>query len=156
MESLSKIALTQQPNGSGLLKTTSALPLQEGMALVELMAQAQAFKPNQTLPPGTPDLYLQAWEEIVQTYGMERFKEGLWKALRRSTFFPAPNEIEDSCEGLRRAAGESRQASETRALLDDMEAAAKHRREHPEEYFSMPDLVAEVMARIAAKKGGLL
>lgn len=83
---------------------------------------------------------------------MERFKEGLWKALRRSTFFPAPKEIEDSCEGLRRAAGELIQASETRALLDDMEAAAKHRREHPEEYVSMGELIAEAEARIAAKK----
>jgi hypothetical protein len=33
-----------------------------------------------------------------------------------------------------------------------MEAAAKHRREHPEEYVSMGELLAEAQANIAAKK----
>ena len=71
-------------------------------------AQAQAAKPNQALPPGTPDMYLQAWEEIAAEFGMERFRAGLWRALRKTPFFPAPNEIEDACRELRSAEAEQR------------------------------------------------
>src|SRR4051812_8814143 len=55
-----------------------------------LMAQAQAYFPNQVLPEGTPDVYLEAWEELAAEFGMEMFRQGLWRALRRGEFFPVP------------------------------------------------------------------
>lgn len=153
MEQLNKIALTQQPTGSGLLRTTSALQLSEGMALVEMMAQAQAFKPNQALPPGTPDLYLQAWEEISQQYGMERFRAGLWRALRDTAFFPAPSEIEASCEVLNREADtakrEEREANE-KAKWEQYKSAC---RKEMEEDSSNPEAWEEQIAASAQKLG---
>lgn len=153
MEQLNKIALTQQPTGNGLLRTTSALQLSEGMALAEMMAQAQAFKPNQALPPGTPDLYLQAWEEISQQYGMERFRAGLWKALRDTAFFPAPSEIEASCEALNREADnarrEEREASE-KANWEQYKAAC---RREMEEDKSNPEAWEAQIAASAQKLG---
>ena len=70
MEAVSKMALLnelmQQPNGKESHGMLSLRPVDAGMGeqLLLLMTQAQAFKPNQTLPQGTPDMYLQAWEEM--------------------------------------------------------------------------------------------
>ena len=95
--------LTQRSSASNRLGMLSTKPVDAGTGeqLLLLMSQAQAMKPNQTLPPGTPDMYLQAWEEIAEEFGMETFQAGLWKALRRTAFFPAPNEIEVECAAIR-------------------------------------------------------
>ena len=64
-------------------------------ALFNLMAQTQARYPNQTLPPGTPDMYLVEWEELVLKFGLQPFRDALSKAIRSSRFFPDPQEIRD-------------------------------------------------------------
>src|ERR1035437_9117371 len=102
MERISRINLSElarRPNASESRMTLLRPPSSDAvlLALGQLMAESQAFKPNQTLPPGTPDMYLQAWEEISQEFGMDLFGRGLWKALRKSAFFPQPNEIENAC-----------------------------------------------------------
>jgi len=107
--------------------------------LATMMVQAQAMKPNQTLPPGTPDLYLQAWEELAAEYGMEQFQAGLWRALRRSSFFPQPIEIETACRELaaedRARRRIAREAEEAAQRDRDMAIARKqHREDYPEQY----------------------
>lgn len=79
---------------------TSQTRLPQLNDLATLMARAKAFFPNQTLPPGTDDLYLVAWGEIAAKYGTERFDKALWNVLRRSVFFPAPVEIENECREI--------------------------------------------------------
>jgi hypothetical protein len=72
-----------------------------GLTLAKLMAQTQARYPNQTLPEGTPDMYLVEWEEIALEFGLETFREGLSKAIRVSKFFPDPLDIKEHCIAVR-------------------------------------------------------
>ena len=102
MEALRKIKLAEleppQPSsGSVSLTTPSGPPLPDGMgwALSTLMAQVQARYPNQTLPPGTPDMYLVEWEELALQFGLQAFRDALSKAIRSWRFFPDPLEIRD-------------------------------------------------------------
>lgn len=72
--------------------------------LAELMDQAQAFHPNQTIPPGgTVEAWLRAWEQLVAEYGEQRFTEALWRACRRSDFLPSPKQIEEECQPQRKS-----------------------------------------------------
>ena len=98
--------LIPQSSDSVSLTTRSGPPLPAGMGLTlaKLMAQTQARYPNQTLPEGTPDMYLVEWEEMALEFGLETFKEGLSKAIRDSRFFPDPHGIKDHCIAVQREA----------------------------------------------------
>jgi hypothetical protein len=111
-----------------------------------LMAQATAFFPNQTLPPGTPDVYLLAWRQIADKYGMNRFQNALWNVLRRSEFFPLPKAIEDECEAIRRQSFGGQQ--------DEMIQYRRDIQQHPERFFDVSEMVQEVLARVARRKAG--
>ena len=109
------------------------------MELGRMMSQSLAMKPNQTLPPGTPDLFLQAGEELAAEFGMKQFQAGLWRALRRSSFFPQPIEIETACRELaaedrerRRVAREAEEAAQRDR--DTAAWQAQHRQDFPEQY----------------------
>ena len=144
MERISGISLSElalQSNGSEARMTLLRPPCSDAvvLALGQLMAEAQAFKPNQELPPGTPDMYLQAWEEIAQEFGMDLFAKGLWRALRKSPFFPAPNEVEEACVSIitaeREARRVAREASEREQRERDSRAwQQQHREAYPEQY----------------------
>jgi hypothetical protein len=109
-----------------------------------LMAQATAFFPNQTLPPGTPDVYLLAWRQIADKYGMSRFQNALWNVLRRSEFFPVPKLIEDECEAIRRISYGGRK--------DELDAYRREIVQHPERFFNVGEMMKEVMERVARRK----
>lgn len=133
--------LVQQSSGSESRSGILRMPSDDAvvMELGRMMSQSLAMKPNQTLPPGTPDLYLQAWEELAAEFGMERLQAGLWRALRRSSFFPQPIEIETACRELaaedrarRRIAREAEEAAQRD--LDTAIARKQHREDYPEQY----------------------
>lgn len=152
MEPIRSIAVNQpQSNASVSLTTRSGPPLPAGMgmALATLMAQTQARYPNQTLPEGTPDMYLVEWEEIALKYGLAMFQAGLSRVLRNSRFFPDPLDIREACWGLRNA--EIRQA-ETDRELAARKAYAEDVAAHPENYVTMGDLMREFEARRTAVK----
>src|SRR6185312_4353533 len=130
MERISELML--QPNENELRTTRSKpqLPDESVFALGALMQQARDYYPNQTLPEGTPDVYLKAWEELAQSQGMKRFEAGLWKALRSHDFFPTPNQIENACEEI------SATSANPRAALDKINAQIAHSKAHPELYVS--------------------
>ncbi len=131
----------QRLNDSESAKTLSKPLLSEALQreeqrkvqLGQMMAQAQLFLPNQTLPPGTPDMYVKAWDEIAKEYGMSVFEGALWKVLRRATFFPLPVDIEDQCATMRETARDvmrkARQASEEAAWNEHLCLVAKERAE---------------------------
>lgn len=81
---------------------------------------------------------------------MERFRAGLWKALRDTAFFPAPSEIEASCEVLNREADnakrEEREATE-KAKWEQHKAACRREMEedkaNPEEWERQIDEAAK-------------
>jgi hypothetical protein len=102
--------LIPQSSDSVSLTTRSGPPLPAGMGLqlAKLMAQTQARYPNQTLPEGTPDMYLVEWEEVALEFGLEAFKEGLSKAIRENRFFPDPHGIKEHCVAMQRDEGEHR------------------------------------------------
>ena len=125
MEALRKVKLselepTPPSTGSVSLTTPSGPPLPEGMgwALSTLMAQTQARYPNQTLPPGTPDMYLVEWEELALKFGLEAFRDALSKAIRSSRFFPDPQEIRELLQAKKREAAAH---AESRKLLRQMD-----------------------------------
>jgi hypothetical protein len=124
---------------------TSKTSPQQGDLKV-LMAQAAAFFPNQTLPPGTPDVYLLAWRQIADKYTMNRFQNALWNVLRRSEFFPLPKAIEDECEAIRRQSFGGQQ--------DEMIQYRRDIQQHPERFFDVSEMVQEVLARVARRKAG--
>lgn len=132
---------TQYSNGRDRISPTSKP--QPG-DLKMLMAQAVAFFPNQTLPPGTPDVYMLAWKQIADQYGAHRFQNALWNVLRRSDFFPLPKAIEDECEVLRRESWAGRH--------DEMIEYRDRLRNHPDEFISATDLMSEVFERVEARK----
>lgn len=134
---------TQYSNGRSKISQTSKP--QPGDLKV-LMAQAVAFFPNQTLPPGTPDVYLMAWGQIAQKYGENRFQNALWNVLRRSDFFPLPKAIEEECEALRRQSWGGQQ--------DEMIEYRRQIREHPERFVRIGDLFTEAMENVARRKRG--
>jgi hypothetical protein len=136
MEAIRKIKLDElapRPSEGVSLATRSGPPLPAGMGLMlsKLMAEAQAFMPNQTLPEGTPDMYLTAWEEIALRVGLKTFREGLWKALREADFFPSQKAIEERCMEIRRAEGDRHRAQEMIRQHD--EAKAQWERERAED-----------------------
>lgn len=87
--------------------------------LLEMMAQVQAFSPNQTLPPGTPDVWLKAWEEMVSEMGLERFEKALWRAMRGSDFIPNPNDIQTADDVMQEAlAAEKRMRADKKKQIE--------------------------------------
>jgi hypothetical protein len=133
---------TQYSNGRSRTSQTSKPQVGD---LKVLMAQAVAFFPNQTLPPGTPDVYLKAWMQIAEKSGPERFQNALWNVLRRSEFFPLPKAIEDECEHIRRESFGGKQ--------DEMIEYRRDIQRHPERYVKVGDIFAEATANVARKKG---
>jgi hypothetical protein len=106
MQQVRDIATRIQPLNDSVSLTTRYGPQVSdatGRDLLTLMAQAQAAKPNQMLPEGTPDMYLRAWEEMADRYGTKIFAAGLWKALSASKFFPDPLDIDEQCRRIKRA-----------------------------------------------------
>ncbi len=81
---------------------------------MQLMAEMQAWYPHQTLPEGTPDLWLAAWEEIALRCGMAMFRDGLLRAMRASRFIPDPSDVAAECAELKRT---ERNRAETALLL---------------------------------------
>lgn len=151
MERLSAIQLSSD---KALLTTRSQQQENDALAdrLLELMAQAQAYFPNQTLPPGTPDAYLKAWEEIVAERSEEKFTAALWRACRKGKFFPGPAEIEEQADAL---APQSKLPVRNE-FLERWEKDKQHVEREREEDRLKPgyvpfDLTAE-MKRIAAEK----
>lgn len=107
MQAISKINLSElAPQTSGVvsLATRSSKPLPPGMghSLALMMAQAQAAKPNQKLPEGTPEMWLTQWEAIALKFGIETFRDALLKALGENEFLPDPASIRSYCEGMAR------------------------------------------------------
>lgn len=107
-------------NDSRSAMTRSEQPLNADLVLklAELMAQMQDFSPNQTLPPGTPDVWLKAWEEMVSEMGIDRFEKALWRAMRNSDFLPNPNDIQTADDVMQEAL-----AAEKRARADKKQQA---------------------------------
>jgi hypothetical protein len=132
---------TRYSNGKQETSGGSKMPAGE---LKVLMAQAVAFFPNQTLPPGTPDVYMLAWRQIAEKYGAQRFQNALWNVLRKSEFFPVPKAIEDECEAIRRHSYGGQQ--------DEMEQYRLDIRRHPERYVKVGDLIKEAEANVARRK----
>src|ERR1700744_1848147 len=104
MEALATIGkrgeLAPQSSDSKTLTMRSGPPPPEGTGplLALWMAETQGRDVNQELPPGTPDMYLVEWEEMVMKYGEEVFRIALSRAIRESSFFPAPNVINMHCD----------------------------------------------------------
>lgn len=146
MERISELMLQLNGNELRTMQSKPQLPDASVFALGALMQQARDFYPNQTLPEGTPDVYLKAWEEIAQVQGMKRFEAGLWKALRNHDFFPTPGQIEDECEVIRKA------SVNPRSELDKINAQVAHAKAHPEEYVTTEEW-AEVTAPLAKRFG---
>ena len=76
---------------------------------------------------------------MSKEFGMERLKEGLWKALRKTAFFPAPNEIEGCCVELIAAGRETKRIAREKFESDQRtsdlhEWQEEHRKEFPEQY----------------------
>ncbi len=137
MQPLSTVKLAQaapaQPLSAGRSVMTISGPLTSadtGLQVAILMDQTQALKPNQVLPEGTPDMFLEAWEKLVVKYGLETFKEGLSKANERTRFFPDPLDIAEQCEALASASGNRRRA--VKAMSDLDEAKVKWLRDRAE------------------------
>ncbi len=99
------VAAIQPWKDSNLAGNTYLTPLsaESVRRLGLLLVQAQAYFPNQILPPGTPDGWLMAWEEIAQEYGEHRFRSALWRVCRKSKFIPGPSEIEEECVVMKMA-----------------------------------------------------
>lgn len=120
--------LAVQPNGERQAATMLRMPLgdeQLDADLGRLMSEAQAMKPNVELPPGTPDLYMMAWEDLILKYGMDLFVKGLWASLCSGPFFPAPNEIEDAIGAILSKDREARRKAREAKAAEDWE---KHKR----------------------------
>lgn len=96
-----------------------------------LMGQMCDRYPNQTLLPGTTDIFLKEWEEMGLRYGLETFQDALLKALRESAFFPDPSEIRTHCAAIDL---QKFDAAEKRRKIAAREAKERDMREHPEEY----------------------
>ena len=94
--------------------------------LTRLMAEAIAMKPNTELQDATTDLYLVAWEDLVTEYGQDRFRAALWKALRKTEFFPSPNMIETFCLELRAADREQARIAREAAENPELVQTAPH------------------------------
>jgi hypothetical protein len=93
------------PNSESMSLVTRSgrrLPDEQVALLGVLMAQAQSAKPNQTLPDGTPDMFLSQWEDLVLEFGMVEFRAALLKALADSRFFPDTYDLRINCEEARR------------------------------------------------------
>lgn len=138
MEALRKVKLeelipTPPSSVSVSLTTPSGPPLPEGMgwALSTLMAQTQARYPNQTLPPGTPDMYLVEWEELTLKFGLQAFRDALSKAIRSSRFFPDPQHIRELLLAKKRA--DSAHAESQKFLRQQDEWKAQWQRERLED-----------------------
>lgn len=113
--------------------------------LLSMMAQAQAFFPNQTLPPGTPDLWLRAWEEMVGEMGLQRFETALWRALVTGRFIPSPEDIRSNDAELQaQAAAKRSQEADKRRRESDLKAE-QHRKDHPDEYFDIREIVKPLL-----------
>ena len=96
---ISQVQVLQQSHDNVSLTIRSGPPLPDGMAqqLTVLLAETHAAYPNQTLPEGTPDMYLAQWEEIALRFKMKVFVAGLSRAIRENKFFPDPHEIRKHC-----------------------------------------------------------
>ena len=142
MEAVSKgLRKMQQPSASGFLVTRSAkqLPADSVLALGAMMAQTQSFFPNQTLPPGTPEVWLRAWEELALKFGLDNFTEGLWKVVNESDFMPGPKAIREACGSFARA-------KNARAFDKQLRDEEADRRQHPEQYVRVSIVISEHLA----------
>lgn len=136
MQRLSEIqAASVPPRETSVSLTTRSgkrLPPDSVKNLALLMAEAQAYFPNQSLPRGTPAVYLKAWEEIAMIFGIQKFTDALWKVLRESeAFFPMPLAIERKCREISKF-------EHSQKLIDGYRRDDEHRKANPDEYFYLP------------------
>ena len=90
--------------------------------LSRLMTQVQARYPNQTLPPGTPEMYLAEWKELALQFGLSAFQEALAKAIRSSHLFPDPLEIRELLHAKKRADSERAESQKILRQFDEWKA----------------------------------
>lgn len=111
--------LVQANSGAEKISLISqkSLPEGTGLALLQLMGEAQALKPNQTLSELTQDVYLSEWEKLALKYGLVQFRDALSKAMSESSFFPDPAVIAELC---------AMTASSNRSRNDAQKAIAEH------------------------------
>lgn len=136
MESIKQISALMPLQTGKELRTTRSKPRLSDALVLELgnlMQQARDNFPNQTLPEGTTDIYLRAWEELALEHGIARFSEGLWKVLRSSQFFPVPGQIEDQCNAIKNT------ERNPFAAIEAINARYEHFKKHPEMYEIDPD-----------------
>lgn len=145
---------TKQSTTSKLAITQSQPLSNEDLVrkLLSLMAQAQAFFPNQTLPPGTPDLWLRAWEEMAGEMGVQRFERALWRALVTGSFIPNPDDIRRNDDELQKIEAAKRSANADERRRQELLNSEKHRKTHPEEYFRIEELVKPLLAKFGASR----
>lgn len=139
MEALAKIANTAiekpQPSSAGISLSTRPgppLPADTAQTIQRLWLQTVAAYPNQTLPEGTPDMYLVKWEAMVLRYGAEMFRDGLSKAIDDSRFFPVPEDIATHCQAIARDRRERAAALKAMSELEDWKAQCEREREEDE------------------------
>ena len=118
--------LTQAPQRSAessLARISGTqLPVESLCELGRLMAEVQATYKNESLPEGTPEMYMAMWERLTLRHGLERFQEALLRAVEGSRFFPMPQDIAIECEALETDAQISR---DTRKYLASMGEAKR-------------------------------
>lgn len=128
--------------------------------LQQLMQLTQARFPNQELAPGTPDMYLAEWEEMVSRFGLTEFRESLGCVIRdreRAPFFPAPEEIEATIRAHRHSKRERQKTLDEFAALEM--AKAQWQRERDEEkvhgrQYTEAELALDVKLKALAGRRG--
>lgn len=154
MEALSRIATTaieKAPQSSGevslSIRQGPPLPAATAQVIQRLWMQTVAAKPNQTLPEGTPDMYLAQWEALVLRYGLLTFRDALSRAIE-GRFFPAPEDIAEHCQAIAR---DEREREAARNHLDKLaELKAQCERERAEDMANGPREKSETELRLEA------
>jgi hypothetical protein len=152
MEALAKIAerseLAQQPSDRLSLTTGLGISLPEGtgLTLLVLMRQTCSRYPNQLLPEETKEMYLVEWEEMTQKFGLDLFRDALLKAIRSSTFIPAPEVIRENCASIAR---QKREREDALKVIRDHDAAkAIWEREREEDRLNGKPALSETEMRL--------
>ena len=123
------------------LAVMMAEPMDSGGVRLRLMADELS-----DLPVESVEYAIKAWRRGDKSH-LSSYEQD---HARIGTFFPKPAELREIAEFYLR---EQRRKDRDRERQEQDERDAKHRREHPEEYVSMGDILADVAAR---KKAALL
>mgnify|MGYP005823097367 CR=1 FL=1 len=144
----------QPLSGNGEALTQSKQQAENLRNILALLAQVKANYPGQELTEETSLMWSSLWMEMATQEGLELLRTAIRNWCARERFLPLPADLRIEINCIKAGRANDREAQRQRAWQEEALALEQRRKEHPEEFFGLADVLASARKRIEAKEMG--